>query len=67
MDRQFRLILHTAAYWLLLKVREAIPAKSPLKTAEFAGAAPQAAQNRRPDHRDRKPSARRARLSLPRR
>jgi hypothetical protein len=33
---QFRLILHTAAYWLLLKVREAIPAKSSLKTAEFA-------------------------------
>ena len=32
---QFRLILHTAAYWLLLKLREAIPAKHPLKTGEF--------------------------------
>jgi hypothetical protein len=33
---QFRLILHAAAYWLLLKLREAIPAKHRLKTSEFA-------------------------------
>jgi hypothetical protein len=32
---QFRLILHTAAYWLLLGLREAIPAKHRLKTGEF--------------------------------
>lgn len=32
---QFRLILHTAAYWLLWSVRQAIPATSPLARAEF--------------------------------
>jgi hypothetical protein len=30
-----RLILHTAAYWLMWAVREAMPAKNPLRTAEF--------------------------------
>jgi hypothetical protein len=33
---QFRLILHTAAYWLLLAMRAAAPKRSPLSTAEFA-------------------------------
>ena len=33
---QFRLILHTAAYWLLHTLRRAIPAPSPLSTAEFS-------------------------------
>jgi hypothetical protein len=33
---QMRLILHTAAYWLMWAVREAVPAKSNLRTAEFA-------------------------------
>ncbi|CAM3019258.1 hypothetical protein AA15237_0541 [Komagataeibacter xylinus NBRC 15237] len=28
-------MLHTAAYWLLLTVREAIPRPQPLATAEF--------------------------------
>jgi len=32
---QMRLILHTAAYWLLLTVRDAIPEANPLATAEF--------------------------------
>jgi hypothetical protein len=32
---QVRLILHTAAYWLLLGVRDAIPSPQPLATAEF--------------------------------
>jgi hypothetical protein len=32
---QVRLILHTAAYWLLLCVRDAIPGPQPLATAEF--------------------------------
>lgn len=31
-----RLILHTAAYWLMWAVREAVPAKNNLRTAEFA-------------------------------
>ena len=33
---QVRLILHTAAYWLLWTVRQAIPETAPLKRAEFA-------------------------------
>jgi DDE family transposase len=33
---QVRLILHPAAYWLLLCVRDAIPRPQPLATAEFA-------------------------------
>ena len=32
---QMRLILHTAAYWLLWTIRQAIPEKAPLKRAEF--------------------------------
>lgn len=31
-----RLILHTAAYWLMWKVRQIIPATAALKNAEFA-------------------------------
>ena len=33
---QMRLILQTAAYWLLLTIRDAIPKTSPLAKAEFA-------------------------------
>jgi hypothetical protein len=33
---QVRLVLHTAAYWLMLAVRNAIPKPHPLATAEFA-------------------------------
>ncbi|MGK2922174.1 MAG: IS1380 family transposase [Methyloceanibacter sp.] len=33
---QFRLILHTAAYWLLLAIRQAAPKRSALASAEFA-------------------------------
>jgi hypothetical protein len=32
---QVRLVLHTAAYWLMLGLRDAIPATSPLAKAEF--------------------------------
>jgi len=32
---QVRLLLHTGAYWLLLKLRDAIPATQPLARAEF--------------------------------
>ena len=32
---QMRLILHTAAYWLILTVRDAIPPTHALATAEF--------------------------------
>ncbi len=33
---QMRLILHTAAYWLMWRLRQAIPKATPLATAEFA-------------------------------
>lgn len=33
---QMRLILHTAAYWLLLDIRDAIPSWNPLRHTEFA-------------------------------
>ena len=33
---QMRLILHTAAYWLMLKVRGAIPCMQPLASGEFS-------------------------------
>lgn len=33
---QFRLILHTAAYWLLLDVRDQVPSWHPLRQGEFA-------------------------------
>ena len=32
---QMRLILHTAAYWLMLELRDAIPKTHPLAVAEF--------------------------------
>ena len=33
---QFRLVLHTAAYWLLLALRDAVPRRMPLAWSEFA-------------------------------
>jgi hypothetical protein len=33
---QFRLVLHTAAYWLMLALRNAVPRTMPLHRAEFA-------------------------------
>jgi len=33
---QMRLILHTAAYWLMLTVRDAIPCMQPLASGEFS-------------------------------
>ncbi|MDT8264110.1 transposase, partial [Roseomonas sp. DSM 102946] len=33
---QLRLILHTAAYWLMLTLRDRIPKPHPLASAEFA-------------------------------
>ncbi|AOF97416.1 IS1380 family transposase [Sphingobium sp. RAC03] len=33
---QMRLILHTAAYWLMWKLRQAVPATAALRNAEFA-------------------------------
>lgn len=33
---QVRIVLHTVAYWLMLKLRDAIPRPLPLTKAEFA-------------------------------
>lgn len=58
---QVRLILHTAAYWLLLTLREAIPAGMPLRQAEpgrVHHAAVAAGQAGRPHRRDRHAPAR---------
>lgn len=33
---QMRLVLHTAAYWLMLEIRNAIPRPQPLASSEFA-------------------------------
>ena len=33
---QFRLVLHTAAYWLMLALRDAVPRRMPLAWCEFA-------------------------------
>ena len=33
---QFRLILHTAAYWLLLEIRDCVPSWHSLQQSEFA-------------------------------
>ena len=63
---QVRLVLHTAAYWLMLTVRDAIPkiARSGQgRVLDFASASD---QDRRPRHRNRKPRASRLRRRLAR-
>jgi hypothetical protein len=35
LPNQVRLVLHTAAYWLMLTLRDAIPKPQPLASAEF--------------------------------
>jgi hypothetical protein len=65
---QVRLVLHTAAYWLMLTVRSArrhskTPTAGIGRVRHLARAA---TQNRRPHHRDRHPCAHRLRRRLPR-
>ena len=62
---QVRLVLHTAAYWLMLTVRDAIPKPQPLATRRVHDAAPATAQDRRAHHRDRHPRPHRLRRRLP--
>ena len=52
---QVRLVLHTAAYWLMLSVREAIPALRDLARAEFATLRLAPAQDRRAGAGNRQP------------
>ena len=63
---QVRLVLHTAAYWLMLTVRDAIPKPHPLATAEFTTLRAAPAQDRRPHHRDRHTCPHRLRRRMPR-
>jgi hypothetical protein len=59
---QVRLILHTAAYWLMLTVRSAIPKPHPQRRVHhLAGAA---FEGRCPHHRDRQPRADRLHSAL---
>ena len=46
-------VLHTAAYWLMLTVRDAIDKPHPLANAEFTTLRTRPPQNRRTHHRDR--------------
>ncbi|WP_434085992.1 transposase [Methylocystis iwaonis] len=50
---QVRLVLHTAAFWLMLGVRDAIPKPRDLAKAELSNVAPAAVKDRRPRDRDR--------------
>jgi hypothetical protein len=62
---QMRLILHTAAYWLMWRVQQPSPRPPlwPLPSSQ----PPAAAQGRRPRHRDRLAHPCRLRVSMPRR
>ena len=62
---QVRLVLHTAAYWLMLAVRDAIPESARSGQSRVRDIAPEAAQDRRPRHRngEPRPSGLRRRLS----
>ena len=62
---QLRLVLHTAAYWLMLALRDAIPRTAPLARAEFANPQAAPAQDRRPRHRKGHPRPHPLRLGLP--
>jgi hypothetical protein len=63
---QVRLVLHTAASWLMLTVRDAIPKPQALATAEFITLRMPSAQDRRPHHRDRDTRPHRLRRGVPR-
>ena len=62
---QVRLVLHTAAYWLMLTVRDAIDKPHPLANAEFTTLRDAPPQNRRTHHRDRHTRPRRLCCSMP--
>ena len=52
---QFRLILHTAAYWLLLDVRDQVPSWHPLAAERVQQHPPSSPEGRRALRRDGKP------------
>ena len=64
---QMRLILHTAAYWLMLTVRDAIPRPQALANGEFSTHPTAVIEDRRADQGDRQPDQAGVRGKLPRR
>ena len=64
---QMRLILHTAAYWLMLTVRDAIPRPQVLANGEFSTHTTAVIEDRRADQGDRQPDQAGIRGELPRR
>src|SRR6202165_1222073 len=63
---QVRLVLHTAAYWLMLTVRDAIPKTRELAPCRCPAAASSSLENRRPCRRNREPRAPRLRRGMSR-
>jgi hypothetical protein len=61
---QMRLILHTAASWLLWRIQQAIPKTAALAKAEFCHPAPAAAQACCPRHGKRQAHPHRLRFGL---
>ena len=64
---QLRLVLHTAAYWLMLALRDAIPRTAPLSPCRVCNPQAAPAQDRRPRHREGHPRPHPLHLGLPRR
>ena len=62
---QLRLVLHTAAYWLMLALRDAIPSAAPLARAEFATLRLRLLKIGAPRHREGHPRPHSLRLGLP--
>lgn len=62
---QVRLVLHTAAYWLMLTVRDANSQSPGIGHCRVRDAASSSPENRRPGRRDRKPHSARVRRGMP--
>jgi hypothetical protein len=63
---QVHLVLHTGAYWLMLKLRDAIPRPQAFGQRRVRHLAGAAAQDRRTHHRDGEPRPYRLRRFVPR-
>ena len=64
---QFRLVLHTAAYWLMLALRDAVPRRMTLAWAEFATLRQRLLKIGGPRRREGRPDPHPLRLGLSRR
>jgi Transposase DDE domain group 1 len=63
---QVRLVLHTAAYWLMLTVRDAIPKAREIGHCRVRDATSSSLENRRPGRRDHEPHSPRVRRGMSR-